>query len=256
MRLKNKVALITGAGSGIGKETAMLFAKEGASVVVVDLKESNAQETAKIIETSGGDSTSIAIDVTKNSDCIAMIEKTLSTYNKLNVLVNSAGVSDRNAFTKTTDPEMIWDRVIEVNLKGTFLSTSHAVPEIIRAGGGSIINLGSIASLVGYPADRKMGFDPYGPSKGGVLQFTRNLAVEIAQFGIRVNCICPGHLYTNLTEKLTTNPELMESILKSYPMGRIGQPKEIAYAALFLASDESSFITGTSLVVDGGYTAQ
>ncbi len=256
MRLQNKVALITGAGSGIGRETAILFAAEGAKVVIADLNEADLNITETNIHSTVSNVSKVPADVTKDKDCSHMVSAAIAAHGKIDILVNSAGVTNRNAMPRGASPESVWEKVIEINLKGTYLPTLHVVPQMRRVGEGSIINLGSIGSLVGYPASRAMGFDPYPASKGAVLQFTRNLAVQLAQEKIRVNCICPGHLDTNLNRELTNDPATLEALLKRYPMGRIGHPKEVAYAALFLASDESSFVTGTHLVVDGGYTAQ
>lgn len=255
MRLEGKVALITGGGSGIGRETAVLFAAEGASVVVADIRESDARKTTEIVEMDGGKSTFVDGNVTNGRDAYRMVQMAVEFYGKLDVLVNSAGISPRSMDARTSIEE-VWDQVIEVNLKGTYLVSWEAVSEMKKTEGGSIINLGSIASLVGMPSARNAGFDPYPPSKGGVLQFTRNLAVDLAKHGIRVNCVCPGHVYTSLTEPLTRDFDMLQSLIDRYPMGRLGQPVEVAYTILFLASDESSYVTGASLAVDGGYTAQ
>ena len=180
----------------------------------------------------------------------------MNAYGRLDVLVNSAGISARNALPEGVSPEEVWDRVMDVNLKGTYLMCWCAVPEMKRSGGGSIVNLASIMGLVGYSAGMGGGFNPYVPSKGGVVQFTKNLAIDYARKGIRVNCICPGYIDTNLTQPLTTDPETLRRLEQLHPLGRLGTADEIAHAALFLASPESSFVTGTPLVVDGGYTAQ
>ena len=261
MRLENKVALITGGGSGIGRATAVRFAKEGARTVVSDLSEANALETASEIKAGGGEATSIAGNVSTSRDAERMVQAAVDAYGRLDVLVNCAGVSARNALPEGASPEELWDRVIDVNLKGTFLVTWHAVPEMERSGGGSIINLASTMALVGYQEGiggsvAGSGFNPYPPSKGGVLQFTRNLSLDCAKKNIRVNCVCPGYILTNLTRDLTDKPEVRERLERWTPLGRLGVPEEIANAALFLASDESSFVTGAPLIVDGGYTAQ
>ena len=256
MRLKDKVALVTGGGSGIGGATAVLFAAQGAKVVVSDLNEANALETVAEIKTDGGDATAITGDVSKNTDAEAMVKGTVDTYGTLDVVVNCAGVIAGKALPEGASPEEVWDRVMDVNLKGTYLVTWHAVRTIEGSGGGSIINIASINGLVGYPIGLGGGFDAYVPSKGGVVQFTKNLAIDYGQKNIRVNCICPGHIDTNLIREFLDNPERREWLEQRYPMGRIGRPEEIAYAALFLASDESSFVTGAPLIVDGGYTAQ
>jgi NAD(P)-dependent dehydrogenase (short-subunit alcohol dehydrogenase family) len=169
-------------------------------------------------------------------------------------VVNCAGVIAGKALPKGASPEEVWDRVMDVNLKGTYLVTWHAVRTMEQSGGGSIINIASINGLVGYPIGLGGGFDAYVPSKGGVVQFTKNLAIDYGKKNIRVNCICPGHIDTNLIREFVQ--ERREWLEQRYPMGRIGRPEEIAYAALFLASDESSFVTGAPLIVDGGYTAQ
>ncbi len=256
MRLKDKVALVTGGGSGIGHATAVLFAAKGAKVVVSDLNEANALETVAEIKNGGGDATALAGDVSKNTDAEAMVKGTVETYGTLDIVVNCAGVVAGKALPAGASPEEVWDRVMDVNLKGTYLVTWHAVRAMEQSGGGSIINIASINGLVGYPMGLGGGFDAYVPSKGGVVQFTKNLAIDYGKKNIRVNCICPGHIDTNLIREFIQDPERREWLEQRYPMGRIGRPEEVAYAALFLASDESSFVTGSPLIVDGGYTAQ
>ena len=256
MRLKDKVALVTGGGSGIGGATAVLFAAQGAKVVVSDLNEANALETVAEIKAAEGDATAITGDVSRNTDAEAMVKGTVDTYGTLDVVVNCAGVIAGKALPEGASPEEVWDRVMDVNLKGTYLVTWHAVRTMEESGGGSIINIASINGIVGYPIGLGGGFDAYVPSKGGVVQFTKNLAIDYGKKNIRVNCICPGHIDTNLIREFLDNPERREWLEQRYPMGRVGRPEEIAYAALFLASDESSFVTGAPLIVDGGYTAQ
>ena len=256
MRLKDKVALVTGGGSGIGHATAVLFAAKGAKVVVSDLNEAAALATVAKIKAEEGDATAVTGDVSKNADAEAMVRGAVETYGSLDVVVNCAGVVAGKALPTGASPEEVWDRVMDVNLKGTYLVTWHAVRTMEQSGGGSIINIASINGLVGYPIGLGGGFDAYVPSKGGVVQFTKNLAIDYGKKNIRVNCICPGHIDTNLIREFIQNPERREWLEQRYPMGRIGHPEEIAYAALFLASDESSFVTGAPLIVDGGYTAQ
>ena len=256
MRLKDKVALVTGGGSGIGHATAVLFAAKGAKVVVSDLNEAAALATVAKIKAKEGDATTVTGDVSKNADAEAMVRGAVETYGSLDVVVNCAGVAAGKALPTGASPEEVWDRVMDVNLKGTYLVTWHAVRTMEQSGGGSIINIASINGLVGYPIGLGGGFDAYVPSKGGVVQFTKNLAIDYGKKNIRVNCICPGHIDTNLIREFIQNPERREWLEQRYPMGRIGRPEEIAYAALFLASDESSFVTGAPLIVDGGYTAQ
>ena len=257
MRLENKVALITGGGSGIGRASAEMFAREGAKVVVSDVDETTAAETQSQIRAAGGEASIITGDVSSSADAERMVQAAIDGYGRVDVLVNSAGITGRNAMYPGASEEEIWDRVMEVNLKGTYLMCWHSVPQMERTGGGSIINLASIMGLVGYSSGLGGGFNPYVPSKGGVLQLTKNLAIDYAKRGIRVNCICPGYIATNLTRSLTErDPEALGKLEALHPMGRLGTADEIANAALFLASDESSFVTGTPLIVDGGYTAQ
>ena len=256
MRLESKVALITGGGSGIGRACAEMFAREGARVAVSDISLERAQATTQFVTSHGGDAIAISGDVSVGDDAQNMVSATVEKFGKLDVLVNSAGVSARNAMPKGSSPEEVWAKVIDVNLKGTYMVSWHAMPEMAKSGGGSIINLSSIMGLVGYPVGMGGGFNPYNPSKGGVLQFTRNLAIDSASKNVRVNCICPGYVETDLTSALTKDAEALSRLETLHPIGRLGQPEEIAYAALYLASDESGFVTGTPLVVDGGYTAQ
>ncbi len=256
MRLADKVALITGGGSGIGRASAVLFAREGAKIAVSDMNKASADETARAVEAAGGEATVVTGDVSSGADAERMVQAAVDAFGKLDVLVNSAGVSGRNALAADASPEDIWDKVLDVNLKGTYLVSWFAVPEMEKTGGGSIINLASIMGLVGYPAGFDTGFNPYNPSKGGVVQFTRNLAVASAAKNIRVNCICPGFVDTNLTSMLKEDDEVYRFLEDRHPMGRFGKPEEIANVALYLASDESSFVTGVPLAVDGGYTAQ
>jgi len=256
MRLAGKVALVTGGGSGIGEAVALLFAREGARVVVADYSLSRAADVALRIRTAGGEVLAIAGDVSVGEDALKMVQVAVDGFGRLDVLVNSAGVTARNALGPDASPEEVWDRVIEVNLKGSYLVSWHAVPEMKRSGGGSIVNLSSIMGLVGYPRGMGSGFNPYPASKGGIVQLTKSLAIDLAPEGIRVNCVCPGFTETRLTEALLSDADTKQALEARHPMGRLGQPEEIAYAALYLVSDEASFVTGISLAVDGGYTAQ
>ena len=256
MRLKDKIALITGAGSGIGRAAAILFAREGACVAVADISLDAATETVRSIEDLGGQARALSCDVSDSEDAHEMVRSTVDAFGRLDILVNSAGVTARNALPEGASPESVWDKVIEVNLKGTYLASWHAVPEMEKSGGGSIVNLASIMGLVGYPAGIGGGFNPYPPSKGGVVQFTRTLAIDSASKNIRVNCLCPGFIATNLTTALTEDPDMLARLESLHPMGRLGRADEVAHAALYLASDESGFVTGAALTVDGGYTAR
>ena len=256
MRLADRVALVTGAGSGIGRATAVLFAREGARVVAADVDRLGALETVRSIVSEGGSATAVTADVSRSQDAERIVESAVKEYGGLNVLVNSAAVNARNAVPGGGSFEEVYDRVLEVNLKGTYLVTHYAIKQMERAEGGSIINLASTMSLVGYHAGLGGGFNPYPLSKGGILQFTRNLAVDYARKNIRVNCIVPGYVTTDLTRSITEDPDLLKRVEELHPIGRFARPEEIAYAALFLASDESSYVIGTPLIVDGGYTAQ
>ena len=255
MRLKDKVALITGAGSGIGRETAILFAEEGAAVVAADLTGASVQETVDTVSSAGGRAVALTGDVTVAADAERMVLSAVESFGKIDLLVNSAGLSSRHSSLEGASPEEAWERVIEVNLKGTYMVSWYAVAAMEGAGGGSIINLASVMGLVGYPVGIGGGFNPYPPSKGGVVQFTKTLAVDSARKNVRVNCLCPGFIETNLTSGLTSDPEMLEKLESLHPMGRLGQPREVAYAALYLASDDARHVTGTALTIDGGYTA-
>jgi NAD(P)-dependent dehydrogenase (short-subunit alcohol dehydrogenase family) len=254
-RLRGKVALITGAGSGIGAATAALFAQEGAAVALADVAREAIDAVAGQVKGAGRDVLAIAGDVTRRADTERFVAETLARFGRVDVLVNSAGVVPRNA-PPDWDWERVWDFVMAVNLKGTFLMCKAVVDQMVKQGGGSIVNLSSIYGLVGRPRELGSGLEPYSHSKGGVAQLTREMAVRFARERVRVNALCPGFVYTSLTRGLTENPESLKFLEDRHPMGRLGQPAEIAAAALFLASDEASFITGACLPVDGGYTAQ
>ncbi len=255
MRLQDKIALITGGGSGIGEASAELFAHEGAAVAVCDLNIGAAEAVSKRIKDSGGRSVALEADVTVREDVERVVGNVVDEFGGLDILVNSAGVSDRAA-PPSYDIDQTWQWVMDVNVKGTLLPTRVALEAMRVSGGGSIINLSSIYGLVGRTEWLGDGFSAYAHSKGAVLQITRDLAVKTAREGIRVNALCPGFAHTNLTTGLRQNPELLARMEDAHPMGRLGEAVEIANCALFLASDESSFVTGAALSVDGGYTAQ
>ena len=248
MRLADKVALITGGGSGIGKASSLLFAKEGAKVVVVDLKLDTAEATADEIRKAGGDAKAFAADVSKAKDAEGMVRFAEESYGKLNVVFNNAGVFHPDDDSVTNTSEAIWDLVINVNLKGVFLGCQYAIPALLRAGGGSIINTASFVAIMGAAAPQIA----YTASKGGVLAMTREIAVEFARKNIRANSLCPGPVETPLLAELLSDPARRNRRLVHIPMGRFARAEEMANAALFLASDESSFITATSFLVDGG----
>ncbi len=251
MRLQDKVALITGAGSGIGRETATLFATEGASVVVVDINDATGQETVSMIETAGGKASYVHADVSKTADAEKMIYGAEETFGKLNVLFNNAGISHFNDDDAVNTDEAVWDLTMNINLKGVFLGCKYGIPALRRAGGGSIINTASFVAILGAATPQLA----YTASKGGVLSMTRELAVIHARENIRVNALCPGPLRTELLMKYLDTEAKRQRRLVHIPMGRFGEAKEIAQAVLFLASDESSFVTGATFMVDGGITA-
>eukprot|EP01027_Heterolobosea_sp_BB2_P025429 GEZU01039026.1.p1 GENE.GEZU01039026.1~~GEZU01039026.1.p1 ORF type:complete len:290 (+),score=80.38 GEZU01039026.1:172-1041(+) len=250
-RLHGKVAVITGAGSGIGKESALLWASKGASIVAVDLDEKAGTNVVQQILDNGGKATFFKADVSKNADAKEMINVAEKTYGKLNILFNNAGISHINDNGAVDTEEDVWDLTMQVNLKGVFLGCKHGIPAMQRSGGGSIINTASFVAVLGAATPQIA----YTASKGGVLSMTRELAVIHARQGIRVNALCPGPLNTELLQKYLNTPEKKQRRLVHIPMGRFGEAKEIANAALFLASDESSFVTGATFLVDGGITA-
>jgi NAD(P)-dependent dehydrogenase (short-subunit alcohol dehydrogenase family) len=251
MRLQNKVALITGAGGGIGKETALLFAAEGASIVAVDYNPAPNEEVAAAINAAGGKAIAVKGDVSKAADCEAMVKAAEDSFGKLNILFNNAGISHADDDDAITTSEEVWDLTFQINVKGVFLGCKYGIPALRRAGGGSIINTASFVAIIGAATPQLA----YTASKGAVLSMSRELSAIHAREGIRVNALCPGPLYTELLMKYLNTEEKRQRRLVHIPMGRFGEAKEIAYAALYLASDESSFVTGTEFLVDGGITA-
>ena len=251
MRLQDKVALITGAGSGIGRQNTLLFAVEGAKIVVVDINDEAGQETVQMVKTQGGQATYVHADISKAAGCETMVRVAEESYGKLNVLFNNAGISHANDDDAVATDEDVWDLTMAINLKGVFLGCKYGIPALRRAGGGSIINTASFVALLGAATPQIA----YTASKGGVLSMTRELATIHARENIRVNALCPGPLHTELLMKYLNTEEKKQRRLVHIPMGRFGQAKEIAQAVLFLASDESSFVTGSTFTVDGGITA-
>jgi len=256
MRLEGKVALITGAATGVrgqlmgfGGATARLFAREGARLVLADVNETMGEETAaQVRDQEDGDAVFLRLDVTSEPDWAAAVERAISEFGRLDILVNSAGDTVRSTVEETT-VEM-WDHQMDVHAKGAFLGAKHAIPEMRKGGGGSIVCVSSIAGLVGFASST-----PYAAAKGAVRIFVKTAAVQYANEGIRVNAVFPGFALTRMTQEAFTG-EGLEARLATVPMGRLARAEEIAYGILYLASDESSFVTGAELVIDGGYTAQ
>lgn len=246
MRLEGKAAVVTGAGQGIGAATARLFAAEGARLVLADMRSGPATGVVEEVTSGGGEAVFVQADVTSDSDCKRMIDTAIERFGALDILVNNAGIAGKGTVTEAT--EELWDRVMAVNLKSIFLACRHAVPHMERAGGGSIVCIASVAGMTG-----EKGQVAYNTSKHGVIGLVRCMAYDHAEAGIRVNAVCPGAIDTPLLSPLTE--ERLTRLEGLHMMRRLGRPEEIARAVLYLAGDESSFITGAAHVVDGGYTA-
>lgn len=250
-RLHDKVALITGAGSGIGRATALRFAQEGAAVVVADVNDDAGRATAADVQAAGGRASYVHADVARAAEVQAMIAHAESTFGRLDVLVNNAGIMDARDDDAVATDEGVWDRTMDVNARGVFLGCKYGVPALRRAGGGAIVNVASFVALRGAATAQIA----YTASKGAVLALTRELAVVHAREGIRVNALCPGPLRTELLMKFLDTEEKRQRRLVHVPMGRFGEAKEMADAILYLAEPASSFVTGAELTVDGGLTA-
>jgi len=246
MRLHDKVALITGAASGMGQSEAVLFAKEGAKVVVADVLEPEGQ---KVADSLGGAGCFVRLDVASEAAWPQAIAAAVSTFGKLDILVNNAGIS--GTFDPDTLSTSAWDRLMDVNAKGTFLGMKHVIPLMEKTGGGAIVNISSVSGFVGQNGIHMA----YNASKGAVRLMTKSAAVQYARSGIRVNSVHPGVLPAMRSSKATADPAFRQKMLAGVPMRREGRVEEVAYAVLFLASDEASYITGTELVVDGGWLA-
>ena len=251
MRLEGKTALITGAASGIGRETALLFAAEGAAVVVVDVNDAGGEETVELVKSAGGRAVYVHADVSSAEQSAEMIRVAEESFGRLDVLFNNAGIMDSADGDAVDTADDVWERTLAINLKGVFLGCKFGIPALRRAGGGSIINTASFVALMGAATPQIA----YTASKGGVLAMTRELAVVHARENIRVNALCPGPLRTELLMNFLDTDEKKNRRLVHVPMGRFGEAKEMAKAALYLASDDSSYVTGSEFVVDGGITA-
>jgi len=254
LRLENKVAIITGATSGMGKATAILFAKEGAKVVICGRRFDLGEQIAKEIRNENGDAVFVAADISKEQDVKNLINESVSKYSKIDVLFNNAGINEKNMSTITDETKSSWDKILDVNLNGMFLTVKYVIPEMVKTGKGSIINNSSVLSSQA----NRIPSTSYHASKGAITSLTKKIAIDYAQSNIRVNAIHPGSIATEMTgidwDSLDKS-EVMEDFKKKQPLPHMGHPIDIAYAALYLASDESSFVTGTTITVDGGQSS-
>ena len=249
--MDGKVALVTGAGAGIGRAAALAFARVGAKVVISDVIADGGNETVRQIIEAGGEAIFVQTDVSKSAEVEALVNKTIDVYGKLDYAANNAGINGEIAMMPDY-AEAEWDRVVGIDLKGVWLCMKYEIPQMLKTGGGAIVNTASMAGLVGFPAQ-----SPYVASKHGVVGLTRTAALEYSAQGIRVNAVCPGVIHTTMVgELLKSIPEVIDSLNKQAPVGRIGQPEEIAEAILWLCSGAASFVTGHALAVDGGYVIQ
>ncbi len=249
-RLDGKVALVTGATAGIGEAVARLFAQEGAAVVITGRRKEQLEKVAREIERAGGRAVPVPGSVTDEAHARSAVSQAVRNFGKLHILVNNAGLGEFSGLIHETE-DAVWEKLLAVNLTGTFRVTRAAIPEMLKAGGGSIVNVSSIASLVGIPYT-----GAYSATKGGLDALTRCVAVEYAKQGIRCNSICPGLVDTPMAAPLLADPVKTAQVMAAYPMGRPGTSEEVAKLALFLASDESAWMTGSVIPIDGGMTAQ
>jgi NAD(P)-dependent dehydrogenase (short-subunit alcohol dehydrogenase family) len=250
-KMEGKVALVTGGSSGIGRATALVFAREGAKVVIADVAVERCYDTADEIRDGGGQVHCVEADVSMADQVKALIDEIVETYGRLDCAFNNAGIEGEQAPTADSTEEN-WDRVIDINLKGMWLGMKYEILQMLKQGGGAIVNMSSVAGLVGFP-----GIPAYVASKHGVLGLTKTAALEYATQGIRINAVCPGIIRTEMIERFTGgDPQAEEQLAASEPVGRMGTPEEVAEAVVWLCSDEASFVTGHPLVVDGGMVAQ
>jgi NAD(P)-dependent dehydrogenase (short-subunit alcohol dehydrogenase family) len=255
-RVEGKVALVTGGASGIGRASALTFAREGAKLIIADMNEDGGRQTVHMIMEHGGEAIFVRTDVTQATAVEALISKAVRTYGRLDCSHNNAGISgagiggDQRALTAEY-PDERWHQVLAINLMGVWLCMKYEIVQMLTQGGGAIVNTASGAGLVGLP-----GNCAYVASKHGVVGLTRAAALEYAQHGIRVNCVCPGYIRTPMTARGMSDPELLPRIIASEPIGRVGEPEEVAEAVVWLCSDAASFVTGHAMAVDGGYVAQ
>ena len=249
--LDGKVALVTGGASGIGRATALTFAREGAKLIIADMNVDGGQQTVHMITENGGAATFVQVDVSNATAVEAMISTAVETYGRVDCAYNNAGVGSRERASLADYPEDDWHRIIAINLTGVWLCMKYEIPQMLQQGGGTIVNTASIAGLIGLPTT-----SAYVASKHGVVGLTRTAALEYAKQGIRVNCVCPGYIRTPMNQRAMDDPDRMAQIIASEPIGRMGEPEEIAETVVWLCSDASSFVTGHTMTVDGGYMAQ
>jgi 3-oxoacyl-[acyl-carrier protein] reductase len=248
MRLTDRVAIVTGAGSGIGRAIALRAAGEGAAVVVADLDPPGGRETVDQIVQTAGRAVCVDTDVTRAADVQRLVETALSAYGRIDVLVNNAAIGGGDDILATD--EATWDRIVAVVLKSVFLCTRAVLPRMLEQRGGSIVNISSVNALTG------LGEEAYSAAKAGVINLTQNLAIRYGQYGVRANVICPGTIRTPIwRQRVEKRPDVFDILTRWYPIGRVGEPEDVANATIFLASDEASFVTGAILTVDGGLTA-
>lgn len=246
-RFEGKVALLTGAGSGIGRATALAFNKEGAKIVITDISAEGGEQTLEMIKKAGGNAIFIETDVSKANEVEASVKKTIETYGRLDYAFNNAGLEGVMAPTVELTEEQ-WDLVINTNLKGVWLCMKYEIPQMLKQGSGAIVNTSSVAGLVGFPPSAA-----YAASKHGILGLTKSVAIEYATSGIRINALCPGIIRTPFVERhITANPQVVDQFIRATPIGRMGTPEEIAEAVLWLCSDAASFVVGSYMVIDGG----
>lgn len=247
-----KVAIVTGGSAGIGRATAVAFAREGAKVVVASRRMKEGDETVQLVRQAGSDGFFIKTDVAKAADVRAMVEKTVATYGRLDYAFNNAGVVEPKPGPLVEQTEETFDQVVNVNVKGVWLSMKYEIPEMLKRGGGAIVNMSSVAGVIGFP-----GIGIYIASKHAVIGLTKAAAVEYSKSGVRVNAVNPAAIETDMLAHVAgDNPEALAQMAAGHPIGRVGRPEEVADAVIWLCSDKASFVTGHSLLVDGGYTAQ
>ncbi len=249
--MEGKVAIITGAASGIGRATAQIYAREGARVIIADVNEKGGEETLSMINKQGHQGLFVKADMTVETDVKTLIDRAMTAHGRLDAAFNNAGIEGKQA-SSADMPASEFDKIIAVNLKGVYLCMKYQIPAMLKGGGGAIVNTASVAGLVGFP-----GLGAYVASKHGVIGLTKTAALEYAKAGIRVNCVCPGLIDTPMVGRLGgSDPALVAGLVAAEPVGRLGKPTEIGEAAVWLCSDHASFVTGHSMVVDGGLVAQ